>query len=125
MKSKLHFGRGAAILACAASLAGTAVAIAPVAPALAATTCGNKTVKLPQEGAKPYPILVKAISVEGGATCAESASVIAGVLVGKPPTGWKSVIAHYELPKALAEEGLLPQLVKKGSKKIKFAVHGG
>jgi len=125
MKSKLHLGRGAAILACTASLAGTAIVVAPVTPAVAATKCGNKTVKLPQEGAKPYPILVKAISVEGGATCAESAAVIAGVLVGKPLPGWKSVIAHYELPKALAEEGLLPQLAKKGSKKIKFAVHGG
>jgi hypothetical protein len=125
MKSKLHLGRGAAILACVASLAGTAAVVAPVTPAVAATSCGNKTVKLPQEGGKPYPILVKAISVEGGATCAETGSVIAGVLIGKPPSGWKPVTAHYELPKALAEEGLLPQLVKKGSKKIKYAVHGG
>ena len=124
MKTRLHLGRGAAILACAASLAGTAAVVAPTA-ASAATSCGNKVVKIPQEGGKPYPIPVKAISVEGGATCAETASVIAGVLTGKPPSGWKSVTAHYELPKALAEEGLLPQLVKKGSKKIKFAVHGG
>jgi hypothetical protein len=124
MKNKLHLGRGAAILACAASLAGTAAVVAPSA-ASAATSCGNKTVKLSQEGAKPFNYPVKAIYVEGGATCAEATKVISGVLVGEPPSGWKSVIAHYELPKALAEEGLLPQLAKKGSKKIKFAVHGG
>lgn len=124
MKSKLHLGRGAAILACAASLAGTAIAVAPSAAA-AATSCGNKNVKVQVEGGKPIHIQVKAISVEGGATCAETAKVIGGTLAGKPPTGWKPVTAHYELPKALAEEGLLPQLVKKGSKKIKYAVHGG
>jgi hypothetical protein len=124
MKNKLHLGRGVAILACAASLAGTAAVVAPSA-ASAATSCGNKSVKIKQEGAKPFNYPVKAIYVEGGATCAEATKVISGVLAGEPPSGWKSVIAHYELPKALAEEGLLPQLAKKGSKKIKFAVHGG
>ena len=124
MKNKLHLGRGVAILACAASLAGTAAVVAPSA-ASAATSCGNKSVKIKQEGAKPFNYPVKAIYVEGGATCAETATVISGILTGTPPSGWKSVIAHYELPKALAEEGLLPQLAKKGSKKIKFAVHGG
>jgi hypothetical protein len=124
MKKKLHLGRGVAILACAASLAGTAAVVAPSA-ASAATSCGNKSVKIKQEGAKPFNYPVKAIYVEGGATCAEATKVISGVLAGEPPSGWKSVIAHYELPKALAEEGLLPQLAKKGSKKIKFAVHGG
>jgi hypothetical protein len=124
MNAKLHLVRGAAILAAVASLAGTAAAVAPSA-ASAATSCGNKSVKLKQEGEKPFNYPVKAIYVEGGATCAEATKVIAGVLNGEPPSGWKSVIAHYELPKALAEEGLLPQLAKKGSKKIKFAVHGG
>ena len=124
MKNKLHLGRGVAILACAASLAGTAAVVAPSA-ASAATSCGNKSVKIKQEGAKPFNYPVKAIYVEGGATCAEATKVISGVLAGEPPSGWKAVIAHYELPKALAEEGLLPQLSKKGSKKIKFAVHGG
>lgn len=124
MKSRLHLGRGIALLACAASLAGTAVVVAPTA-AFAATSCGNKSVKIPVEGGKPIHYPVKAIFVEGGATCAEAAKVIGPTLAGMPPSGWKSVVAHYELPKALAEEGLLPQLVKKGSKKIKFAVHGG
>jgi hypothetical protein len=125
MKSKLHLGRGAAILACTASLAGAAVVVAPVAPAAAATKCGNKLVKIPREGAKPFPYPVKAVEVEGGVTCAESAAIIAGVLGGEPLPGWKSVPAHYELSKKMQAEGLLPQMVKKGSKKIKFAGHGG
>lgn len=125
MKSKLHLGRGAAILACTASLAGTAIVVAPIAPAAAATKCGNKLVKIPREGASPYPYPVKAVEVEGGATCAEAASVIGSVLGGQPLPGWKSVTAHYELPKKLQEQGLLPQMVKKGSKKIKFAGSGG
>jgi len=125
MKSKLHLGRGIAILACTASLAATAIVVAPVAPAAAATKCGNKTIKIPREGAKPFPYPVKAIEVEGGATCAEVTTVLAGVLSGNPPAGWKSVPAHYELSKKMQAEGLLPQLVKKGSKKIKFAGHGG
>lgn len=125
MKSKLHLGRGAAILACTASLAAAATVAAPVAPAAAATKCGNKVVKIPQEGGKAYSYPIKAVEVEGGATCAEVTKVLAGVLSGKPPAGWKSVPAHYELPKALQEEGLLAQMVKNGSKKIKFAGHGG
>jgi hypothetical protein len=126
MKSKLHLGRGAAILACTASLAGAAVAVAPVAAsAAAATKCGNKTVKIPQEEGKPFPYPVKAVEVEGGATCAESAAVIASVLGGQPLPGWKSVTAHYELPKSLTDQGFFGQEVKKGSKKIKFAGRGG
>jgi hypothetical protein len=125
MKSKLHLGRGAAILACAASLAGTAAVVGPTASAVAATKCGNKSVKIAVEGGKPVHIQVQAIEVEGGATCAEATKVIGGLLGGKPPSGWKSVTPHYELPKALAEQGLLPQEAKKGSKKIKFAIHGG
>ena len=68
---------------------------------------------------------MKAIEVEGGATCAEAVQVISGVLAGKAPAGWKATSGHYELPKALAEEGFFPQLAKKGSKKVKYAVHGG
>ncbi|MGH2938672.1 MAG: hypothetical protein ACRDPE_11190 [Solirubrobacterales bacterium] len=125
MKSKLHLGRGAAILACTASLAGTAIIVAPVAPAAAATKCGNKVVKIPQEGGKPFAYPIKAVEVEGGATCGEVTKVLAAALSGHPLPGWKSVPAHYELPKALQEEGLYAQEVKKGSKKIKFAGHGG
>jgi hypothetical protein len=125
MKSKLHLGRGTAILACTASLAATSLLVAPVSPAAAATKCGNKTVKVPVEGGKPVNYPVKAIEVEGGATCAEAAAVIGPFLAGQPPAGWKSVTPHYELPKALADQGLFPQEVKKGGKKIKFAIRGG
>jgi hypothetical protein len=122
---KLHLGRGAAILACTASLAGTAIVVAPVSPAVAATKCGNKVVKIPQEGGKPFAYPVKAVEVSGGATCGEVTKVLAGVLGGKPLPGWKSITAHYELPEALVEEGFFAQEVKKGSKTIKFAGRGG
>jgi hypothetical protein len=122
---KLHLGRGVAVLACTASLAAAATVVAPIAPAAAATKCGNKVVKIPQEGGRKYSYPIKAVEVEGGATCGEVTTVLAGVLSGNPPAGWKSVPAHYELPKALQEEGLFAQMVKKGSKKIKFAGHGG
>lgn len=121
MKTKLHLGRGAAILACAASLAGTAVAVAPAAAsAHAASTCANKNIKVQVEGGKPIHLPVKAITVEGGVSCAEAYKVIAGALEGKLPSGWKSVQAKFEAP-----EGLVPQAVKKGGKKIKYATQGG
>jgi hypothetical protein len=125
MKTRLHPGRGVAILACAASLAAGALVVAPATPALAATSCGNKSIKVHPPGEKAFNYPVKAIEVEGGATCAEAVKVIAGILGGKTVSGWKSVPAHYKLPKALEEEGLFPALAKKGSKKVKFAVHGG
>ena len=119
MKTKLHVGRGAAILACAASLG--ALAAAPTtASARAAKSCANKTIKIQVEGGKPFPLPVKAITTEGGVSCAEAYKVIAGVLVGEPPSGWKSYGANFPVP-----EGLVPQAVKKGSKKIKFATRGG
>ena len=121
MKSKLHLGRGAAILACAASLAGTSAVVAPTAAsARAASTCANKSIKIEPEAGHPFHIPVKAITVEGGVSCAEAYKVITGVVTGKTPSGWKSFSAHFEAP-----EGLIPQGVKKGSKKIKYAVQGG
>jgi hypothetical protein len=121
MKSKLHLGRGAAILACAASLAGTAVAVAPTAAsARAASTCANKSVALKTEEGRTLHIPVKAITVEGGVSCAEAYKLIIGGLEGKLPKGWKSAIAHFEAP-----DGLVPQELKKGSKKIRYAVQGG
>jgi hypothetical protein len=122
MKTKLHLGRGAAILACAASLAGTAAAVAPTAAsARGGSTCANKTLKLHLEGSsKPYPLPVKAITVEGGVSCAEAYKVITGILEGKPPSGWKSYGASFPAP-----EGLVPQAAKKGGKKIKYAAPGG
>jgi hypothetical protein len=121
MKSKIYLGRGAAVLACTASLAGTALAVAPVASARAASTCANKSVAIqPEEGGRVLHIPVKAITVEGGVSCAEAYKVIAGGVAGKPPSGWKISIAHFEAP-----EGLVPEIAKKGSKKIKFAIQGG
>jgi hypothetical protein len=63
---------------------------------------------------------VKAITVEGGVSCATAYKVIAGVLEGKPPKGWKSAAGKFEAP-----EGLVPEMATNGSKKIKFAVQGG
>ena len=121
MKSKLYLGRGAAILACAASLAGTAAVVAPTAAsARGGVSCANKSVKIPQEGGKAIHIPVKAITVEGGVSCAEAYKVIAGGLSGKTVSGWKTSIGTFEAP-----EGLVPEIAKKGSKKIKFAVRGG
>jgi hypothetical protein len=120
MKTKLHLGRGATILACAASLAGTAVA-PTAASARTASTCANKSIAVTPEGStQTLHLPVRAISVEGGVSCAEAYKVIAGILIGKTPSGWKTAIAHFEAP-----EGLVPELAKKGSKKIKFAVQGG
>jgi hypothetical protein len=120
MKTKLHLGRGAAILACAASLAGTAAAAPTAASARGVKTCANKVIKLPQEGGKTYPLPVKEITTEGGVSCAEAYKVIAGVAKGEPPAGWHSYAANFPTP-----EGLIPSAVKKGSKKIKFATQGG
>ena len=119
MKTKLHLGRGAAILACVAAQA--AAVIAPTAAsARGAKTCANKTIKLHQEGGGVYPYPVKAISTEGGVSCAEAYKVIREYIEGSQPAGWKYVPAHFEAP-----EGLFAQSIKKGGKKINFAGRGG
>ena len=121
MKTKLHLGRSAAIVACAASLAGTAAVIAPTAAsARAASTCPNKSVLVKPESGGSLHIPVKAITVQGGVSCAEAYKVIIGSLEGKPVSGWKFAIGKFEAP-----EGLVPEVAKKGSKKIQFAVQGG
>jgi hypothetical protein len=120
MKTKLHLGRGAAILACAASLAGTAAAVAPTAASAAGTKCANKSLTIKPESGGTLHEPVKAITVEGGATCAEAYKVIGDSLEGKTAKGWKFAIGKFEAP-----EGLVPEIAKKGSKKIKFAIQGG
>jgi hypothetical protein len=120
LKTKFHLGRGAAILACAASLAGTATVVAPTAAWAAGSSCANKSVALKTEEGSTLHIPVKAITVEGGVSCAEAYKVIAGALVGKPLSGWKTAVGKFEAP-----PGLVPEIAKKGSKKIKFAVQGG
>jgi hypothetical protein len=121
MKIKLHLGRSAAIVACVASLAGTAAVVAPTAAsARAGSSCANKSLAIKTEEGRTLHIPVKAITVEGGVSCAEAYKVIAGGLEGKPVNGWKTTIGQFEAP-----EGLVPEIAKKGSKKIKFAVQGG
>jgi hypothetical protein len=121
MKKKLHLGRSAAIVACVASLAGTAAVVAPTAAsARAGSSCANKSLPIKTEAGQTLHIPVKAITVEGGVSCAEAYKVIAGGLEGKPANGWKTAIGKFEAP-----EGLVPEIAKKGSKKIKFAVQGG
>jgi hypothetical protein len=121
LKTKFHLGRSAAILACAASLAGTAAVVAPTAAsARGASSCANKSVKLEPEVGHPIHFPVRAITVQGGVSCAEAYKVITATLQGNLPKGWKSAIAHFEAP-----EGLVPQELKKGSKKIRYAVQGG
>lgn len=121
MKSKLHLGRGAAILACAASLAGTAIAVAPTAAsARAASSCANKSIKIVEVEGPAIHVPVKAITVEGGVSCTTAYKVITSALIGKPVSGWKFATGQFKAP-----EGLVPQIAKKGNQKIKYAVQGG
>jgi hypothetical protein len=120
MKTRLHLGRGAAILACTASLAGTAIAVAPTAASAAGTKCANKSLAIKTEEGRTFHFPIKGITVEGGVSCAEAYKVIAGSLDGKPVSGWKVTIGQFEAP-----EGLVPEVAKKGSKKIKFGAPGG
>ena len=121
MKTKLHLGRSAAILACAASLAGTAAAVAPTAAsARTASPCPNKSIALTVEETRTVHIPVKAITVEGGVSCATAYKVIAGALEGKPLKGWKTAIGSFKVPL-----GYEPEIAKNGAKKVKFGVQGG
>jgi hypothetical protein len=120
MNAKLHLARGTAVLAAVASLAGTAAAVAPTAASAAGAKCANKSIAVKPEEGPTIHIPVKAITVEGGVSCAEAYKVIAGGLEGKNVPGWKTAIGKFEAP-----EGLVPEIAKKGSKKIKFAVQGG
>ena len=120
MNVKLQLVRGSAVLAAVASLAGTAAAVAPTAASAAgATKCANKSVAVKPESGGTLHIPVKAITVEG-TNCAEAYKVIIGSLEGKTINGWKFAIGKFEAP-----EGLVPEVAKKGSKKIQFAVAGG
>ena len=120
MNAKLHLARGAAVLAAVASLAGTAAAVAPTAASAAGVKCANKSVAVKPESGGTLHIPVKAITVEGGVSCADAYKVITDSLEGKTDKGWKFAVGKFEAP-----EGLVPEIAKKGSKKIKFAVQGG
>jgi hypothetical protein len=113
--------RAAALLGATALIAGV-VAIAPAASVAKAgvTKCANTRVTITPEEGHSFKIPVKAITTEGGVSCSAAYKIIAGALQGKPPTGWKTAVGSFEVP-----EGLVPTLLKNGSKKIKFGVQGG
>ena len=120
MEKRVHLGRGAAIAACAASLAGGAAALAPAAAsARAASSCGSKTISVAQKGGKTVTVPVSRISVEGGATCAEASTVIRGALVHKPPSGWVVREGHFKVP-----SGLTAEIATKGGKTVKYSLAG-
>jgi hypothetical protein len=120
MKNRPQLRRGAAILACTASLTAGAIAVAPsAASAEAGTPCASKVVTIQVQG-KPLHIPAKAITVEGGVTCAKAYKLIGDVLAGRLPNGWKSGLGKFEAP-----EGLIPNEIRKGAKKVRYAIHGG
>jgi hypothetical protein len=115
-----HLRRGIAILACTASLAGTATVLAPAsASAAAASSCGSKTISVPVNGQKALSVPVSRIRVEGGATCAEAYAVIRGSLLKKLPAGWTVGPGQFKVP-----SGLTAQTAKKGGKTVKYATVG-
>jgi hypothetical protein len=123
MKKKLLAWRTTAVLTGAVTLVAGVAALAPAASvARSATKCANKSVKIKTESTPPetFSIPVKAITTEGGVSCATAYKVIASGLEGKTYAGYKTSIGKFEAP-----EGLVPEIAVKGSKKIKFAVQGG
>ncbi len=123
MKKKLLAWRTTAVLTTAVTLVAGAAALAPAASvAKSATKCANKSVKIKTESTPPetFSIPVRAITVEGGVSCATAYKVIAGSVTGHPLAGWKTAVGKFKAP-----EGLVPEIAVKGSKKIKFAVQGG
>ena len=121
MKNRLNLGRGLAVLACAASLAGTAVTVAPgtAIAAGAATNCGSKTIAVSAKGGKATQVAVSRISVAGGVTCRQAYTVIAGVVTKEVPKGWTIERGHFQVP-----HGLTAQVATKGAMTIKFALVG-
>jgi hypothetical protein len=120
MRKRLHLGHGVAILACAALLAGTATAIAPAAAsAQGSSSCGSKSIKVPQKGGKALHVAASRIKVEGGATCAEAYAVIRGAVTKNLPPGWVLGRGNFHVP-----PGLVAQVAVNGKKKVEYAVVG-
>jgi len=121
MDSRFSFGRGAAILACTASLAAAGATAAPTAGAAApsATSCGSKTIEVSDSGAKPVSVPVSRIRVEGGATCSEATAVIRGALLKNPPQGWVVRPGKFKVP-----HGLVAERATKGAKVVEYATVG-
>jgi hypothetical protein len=121
MTSRFNLGRGTAILACAASLAGTAAAVAPgTAVARAAEGCGAKTISIPQKNGKSLHVPASRIRVEGGATCEEAYAVIRGAVLKKPLSGWSYGRGNFKVP-----HGLVAEIATNHQKKVKWAQVGG
>jgi hypothetical protein len=119
---RLNLRRGAAILGCAASLAGAGAVAVPGA-AMAAPkpqSCGSKVITVPVKGGKTVKVSASRIRVEGGATCKDAYAVIRGVVTKKLPAGWTVSHGNFNVPK-----GLTPQVAVNGHKKVMFALPGG
>src|SRR3954453_20559831 len=118
---RFNLKRGAAILGCAASLAGAGTAIAPgIAPAaVKSTNCGSKAIIVPVKAGKTTKVPASRIRVEGGATCKDAYAVIRGVVTKELPKGWTVSHGNFNVPK-----GLVPQVAVNGHKKVMFALPG-
>jgi hypothetical protein len=111
--------RTLAILSCAFSLGGAALAVAPSA-AFAATRCPNKSVALKRKGSPTDHFPVKAISVQG-LNCTQAYELIPLILVGKTPKAWKNVPAHFKAPTDLVAQ----EFKASGGRILEYAVAGG
>jgi hypothetical protein len=118
---RLNPKRGAAILGCAASLAGFGASLAPgIAPAaVKSTSCGSKVIVVPVNGGTATKVPVSRIRTEGGASCKVAYAVIRGVVTKKLPKGWTVAHGNFNVPK-----GLVPQVAVKGHMKVMFALPG-
>ena len=118
MNAKTH-RRTLALLGCAASLAGTALAIIPSA-ASAAGICPNTTLAVKSGGSRTIHVPVRAVFAQG-LSCAQAYDVMTLAIGGKTPKTWKSVSATFTVP-----SGLVPQELKaSGGRVIKYGIHGG
>jgi hypothetical protein len=118
MKS-FNLRRATAVLGCAASLAGAALAPGAVAAAPKAKSCGSKSISVAIKGGKTTTFSASMIRAEGGATCAEAVRVIRGVVTKNLPRGWTVSRGNFKVP-----HGLVPQVAVNGRKKVKFALVG-
>ena len=122
MRTKLRLRRVVPALACAAALAGSAIAIVPAAAsARAGVKCPDKSyVVKPAAGGPTVHATAKAISVQGGVGCTEAYAVIRGSLEGKVVNGWAIRPGGSNAPK-----GFIAEMAEKPGKTIKFAVPAG
>jgi hypothetical protein len=121
MRDGFNLRRIAAVFACAASLAGAAVAVTPdvAAAGPASSSCGSRSIAV-KAGGEQVRVAASLIKVEGGATCAEAVAVIRGVVLNKIPKGWSvGKSGGYKVP-----HGLTAHVLVKGKKKVEFALPG-